>query len=122
MLTGIPTPTPTELCIRRGEQALALRHDGLTYREIGVAFGVSKGRARQIVRRACNRHWSDTLPGRVRTFLHNMDWAALSEPEAAIAVARLSRRELLAAPNIGRAACDAVLGWLARFDLTLRSP
>jgi hypothetical protein len=122
MQTRIPTPTTlTERRIRHA-QALALRQSGASYANIGAAFGLSKTRAAQIVRRAERLHWHDALPGRVRTFLHSLDLTTRPEIEAANAIARLTRRELLSAPNIGRAACDAVIAWLARFDLTLRSP
>jgi hypothetical protein len=63
---------------------------------------------------------------RAQTFLHNMNLTALPEIEAAIAVARLSRRELLAAPNLGRGAVDAIAAWLGdhgrklQLELTLR--
>ena len=119
MLIRVPAPTITQR-IHRGEQALTLRQRGATYAEIGHEFGLSKTRVRQIALRAGNRHWQDQLPGRVRTFLHNMNLTALPEIEAAIAVARLSRRELLAAPNIGRGAADAIAAWLAGHGLKLR--
>ena len=119
MLIRVPAPTIAQR-IHRGEQALTLRQRGATYAEIGHEFGLSKTRVRQIALRAGNRHWQDQLPGRVRTFLHNMNLTALPEIEAAIAVARLSRRELLAAPNIGRGAADAIAAWLAGHGLKLR--
>ena len=119
MLIRVPAPTITQR-IHRGEQALTLRQRGATYAEIGHEFGLSKTRVRQIALRAGNPHWQDQLPGRVRTFLHNMNLTALPEIEAAIAVARLSRRELLAAPNIGRGAADAIAAWLAGHGLKLR--
>ena len=119
MLIRVPAPTIAQR-IHRGEQVLTLRQRGATYAEIGHEFGLSKTRVRQIALRAGNRHWQDQLPGRVRTFLHNMNLTALPEIEAAIAVARLSRRELLAAPNIGRGAADAIAAWLAGHGLKLR--
>jgi hypothetical protein len=107
-------------------QALALRQDGATYVEIGAALGVSQARAHQIVRKAerltNSPCWYDGLPMRARTFLHNAGLTALPEIEAAAAIARLTRRELLATPNFGRGACDAVVAWLARHGLALRSP
>ena len=65
--------------------------------------------------------WYDCLPARVQNVLHNAGLTALPEAEAANAVARLSRRELLAARNIGRAAADAIAAWLADHGLMLRS-
>jgi len=125
MLIRVPAPTIAQR-IHRGEQVLTLRQRGATYAEIGHEFGLSKTRVRQIALRAGNRHWQDQLPGRVRTFLHNMNLSALPETEAADAIARLSRRELLAAPNIGRGAVDAIAAWLGdhghklQLELTLR--
>jgi hypothetical protein len=49
---------------------------------------------------------------RAQTFLHIHGLIGLPELEAAIAVARLSRRELLSTPNIGRGAADAIGAWL----------
>jgi hypothetical protein len=122
MQTRIPTPkTFADRHLRYG-QALTLRRSGRSYASIGSALGIGRTRARQIVARAERPHWHDDLPGRVRTFLHSIDLTALPEIEAANAVARFTHRELLSVPNIGRAACDAVIAWLARHDLTLRSP
>jgi Sigma-70, region 4 len=131
MLHRIPTPTDRRL--RREArsaalraQALALRQCGATYAEIGAALGLSLERARQIIRKAerlANApRWFDPLPMRAQTFLHNAGLAELPEIEAALAVARLTRRELLATPNFGRVACDAVATWLARHRPALRSP
>src|SRR6516165_10358888 len=120
MLIRVPAPTIAQR-IHRGEQALTLRQRGATYAEIGHEFGLSKTRVRQIALRAGNRHWQDQLPGRVRTFLHNMNLTALPEIEAAIAVARLSRRELMRAPNVGHAVADALGAWLAHHGLAFQS-
>jgi Sigma-70, region 4 len=133
MLHRIPVSTPTDRRLRREArsaalraQALALRQCGATYAEIGAALGLSLERARQIVHKAerlANApRWFDPLPMRAQTFLHNAGLAELPETEAALAVARLTRRELLAIQNFGRVACDAVVAWLARHGLTLRSP
>jgi hypothetical protein len=134
MLDRIPIfPTPAERRIRREArsaalraQALALRQDGASYAEIGQKLGVSLERARQIVRKAERLTNSprlfDPLPMRAQTFLHNAGLTALPETEAANAVAQLSRREILSAPNIGKGATAAVAAWLARRGLTLRSP
>jgi hypothetical protein len=56
----------------------------------------------------------------VQTFLQNMDLAARPEIDAAIAVAQLSRRELLGIPNFGVGACAAVVAWLSRHGLKLQ--
>jgi hypothetical protein len=129
----IPPSTLAERRIRRQQRsaqlrtrALAMREAGATYAEIGAALGLSLERARQIVRRAKrltnSPRWFDPLPMRAQTFLHNAGLSELPEPEAADAVAQLTRRELLATPNFGRVACDAVATWLARHRLALRSP
>jgi hypothetical protein len=121
MQTRIPAKTPADRHLRYA-QALALRGSGESYANIGATLGIGRTRARQIVARAERLDWHDVLPGRVRTFLHSIDLTVLPEIEAANAVAGFTRRELLSVPNIGRAACDAVIAWLARHDLTLRAP
>jgi hypothetical protein len=121
MHSSIPNLTTAERRIRRGELALALRQAGKTFADIGLELGCSRARAQQIVARAAGAHWSAHLPGRVRTFLHHAGLAALPELDAAREVSQLSRRELLAAPNIGRAASAAVVVWLARHGLELQA-
>jgi hypothetical protein len=121
MHSSIPNLTTAERRIRRGELALALRQAGKTFADIGLELGCSRARAQQIVARAAGVHWSAHLPGRVRTFLHHAGMAALPELDAAREVSQLSRRELLAAPNIGRAASAAVVVWLARHGLELQA-
>ena len=100
------------------ERASALRRGGWTFAAIGKALGVSLERARQIVRKAERRkrdpHWYDGLPVRVIYFLYHLGLTSLPEIEAAHAVARLSRRELMHSPNFGAGACAAVIAWLAR--------
>jgi hypothetical protein len=104
------------------ERALALRRIGMTFAAIGEELGVRLERARQIVRRAewraNNPHWYDDLPVRAQNFLHNARLTALPETEAATAVARLSRRELMRVPNVGLAVADALSAWLAHHGLT----
>jgi hypothetical protein len=99
-------------------RALALRQSGLTFAAIGGALGVSVERARQIVLRAerlaNHPHWSDKLPVRAANFLRWQGLAELPEIEAAQAVAKLSRLELLIHPNFGRGACDALQAWARR--------
>jgi hypothetical protein len=120
MVTPDPVPrTPAERRIRR-DRALALRQDGETFAAIGAAFSVSPTRARQLVLRARCQHWGDGLPGRLRTLLHMMELDGLPEIEAAVAIARLTRRELLSRPNIGKRAAAAASVWLARYGLELR--
>lgn len=110
----------------RRAQALTLRRSGKTYDAIGRALGVSLERAQQIVRKAerltNSPRWFDGLLVRAQTFLHNHGLAELPEIEAAVAVAQLTRRELMAAPNVGKGTCDALIAWLERHGLTLRSP
>jgi hypothetical protein len=132
MLSRIPISTPTDRRIRREArsaalraQALALRQTGKTYADIGAALGLSLERARQITlkaeRLANDPRWHDSLPARAVNLLHIRGLDALPEIEAAVAIARISRRELLATSNFGRVACDAVVAWLARHGLTLKS-
>ena len=103
---------------------MALRRSGWTLASIGNSLGVSTTRALQLVRKAerlsRNPHWYDALPARARTFLHNMDLAARPEIDAAHAVAQLSHRELMRAPNFGAGACAAVVAWLACHGLALQ--
>src|SRR5262249_23104894 len=117
MHSGIPSLTAAARRIRRGELALALHQAGKTFAAIGLELGCSRARAQQIVAQAAGAHWSAHLPGRVRTFLYHAGLAALPERDAARAVSQLSRHELLAAQNIGRAASAAVVVWLARHGL-----
>jgi hypothetical protein len=108
----------------RDARALALRKAGWTFRRIGEALGVKTERARQLLRKAerlsLHPHWRDKLPTRVRNFLRTSGLAGLSEIEAARAVARMSRRELLTTPNIGRGAASAVIAWLSGHGLRLQ--
>jgi hypothetical protein len=127
MLTRGPHGIPTERQIRRAalrERAFALRQAGKTYAAIARDIGLSLERTRQLVLKAerliLRPRWYDRLPARVQNVLHNAGLTALPEAEAANAVARLSRRELLAVRNIGRAAVDAVVAWLADHGLKLR--
>jgi hypothetical protein len=77
--------------------------------------GRSSGKAERLTN---NPRWYDGLPMRAQTYLHNAGLAALPEAEAAAAVARLSRRERLAKPNIGKGAAAALTAWLARHGHT----
>jgi hypothetical protein len=130
MRNGFPISSPTERRLRREgrsavmrERALALRHAGWNYAAIGEVLGVSLGRASQIIKKAerleRNPHWYDALPMRAQTFLRNIGVAVLPETEAAIAVARLSKPELLSTPNVGKDAVAALTAWLARHRLKL---
>jgi hypothetical protein len=105
------------------ERVLALRQAGWTYAAIGEALGVSMTRAHQIARKAerlrRDPHWYDALPMRAQTFLHIIGVAALPETEAAVVVARLPKRKLLSAPNVGKDAAAALSAWLARHGLKL---
>jgi hypothetical protein len=128
MLQRISISSPAERRARREarsvalrDRVLALRQGGATYAEIGDALGLSLERARQIVKAAQrlidDPHWYDVLPMRAQTFLHSMNLAALPEREAAIAIARFTRRELLVAPNVGKGAVAAITDWLERHGL-----
>jgi hypothetical protein len=129
MLTRVPIPPAAERRIRREarsatlrERALALRQAGETYASIGRVLGVSLERARQIARKAerlANApRWYDGLPQRAINLLKRCRLDDLPEIEAARAVARLSRRELLSFPNFGRVALAALCAWLATHGLS----
>lgn len=100
----------------RRAQALALRREGATYAAIGRTLGVSQTRAKQIVDRAAwqasNPHRVQ-LPMRAANFLKLEGFLDLTEADAAAAVAKLTRREVLAHPNVGKGAVAALADWLA---------
>ena len=108
------------------ERALALREAGWTLQAIAVALGVSSTLAQQIVRKSERLvrypHWYDPLPMRAQNYLRASGLAALSEVEAARAVARMSRREFLTIPNIGHGAFAAISTWLAGHGLAFLPP
>jgi hypothetical protein len=109
---------------RMREQALALRRIGATYAAIGRVLSVCLERARRITlqaeRLANAPRWYDSLPARALNFLRNHKLDGLPEVDAARAVAQLSRRELMRAPNFGAAACAALVAWLACHGLALQ--
>lgn len=130
MLSRNPIATPAERRIRREarsatlrELALALHQAGWTYAAIARALGVSRARVGQIVKKAKrlarDPKWYDVLPVRAQHFFWSQGWQQLDELAAARAVAQLSRREILRAPNIGNSTCGAVVGWLAGHGLKL---
>jgi len=132
MLYRVPIASPAERRIRREarsatlrDRALALRRAGESYRSVGRVLGVSAERARQIVRKAerlANApRWYDGLPQRAINLLKAYRLDDLPEIDAARAVARLSRRDLLSIPNFGHVSLDALCDWLARRGLTLSS-
>src|SRR5580704_2595129 len=106
-------------------RALAMRQAGATYAAIGAELGVCVERARGIVLKAErlteHRRWFDALPTRATTFLRNHGFSELAEIEAALAVAKFSRRELMDQPNLGRGALEALTAWLERHGLALRA-
>ena len=123
--------TPSQRRVRREARsaatrvrALAMRQAGATYAAIGAKLGVCLERARLIVLKAerLTEHprWSDALPTRATTFLHLRGLSELPEVEAAVAVAKLTRKEIKAEPNIGKGALAAIEAWLAGHGLTLR--
>jgi hypothetical protein len=106
----------------RRAQALAMRQAGATFAAIGAAFGLSLEQARQIVHKA-ERIASDPnrgyqLPMRAANFLKLAGFLDLPEAEAAAAVAKMSRREVLARPNVGKGAVAALVEWIARHGHT----
>jgi hypothetical protein len=107
-------------------RALALRQAGATYAVIGQTLGVCLERARRITlkaeRLANAPRWYDGLPARAINLLHQRGLNALSEIDAARAVAQLKRRELMSTPNFGRVSLNALRGWLAKHGLALRPP
>jgi hypothetical protein len=106
-------------------RALAMRQAGATYAAIGDELGVCVERARGIVFKAqrLTEHplWSEALPSRATTFLRLRDLSELPEAEAALAVAKLTRREIKTEPNFGRGALAALEAWLASHGLALRN-
>jgi hypothetical protein len=107
-------------------RALALRRDGATYAAIGRTLGVCLERARRITlkaeRLAVAPRWYDGLPARAINLLHQRGLKALSEIDAARAVAQFTRRELMSTPNFGRVSLSALRAWLAKHGLALRPP
>jgi hypothetical protein len=110
----------------RRSRALSLRRGGATYAAIGAALSVSLERARRIVlqaeRLADHPHWTDGVARRAINFLRHQGLSTLPEIEAAQAVAKLSRSELMSFPNFGRSAYEALLGWLAVHGLRAAEP
>jgi hypothetical protein len=109
---------------KRG-RAAALREGGATLADIGRALGLSVEGARRLVlqaeRRASRPDWHSRLNNtRALRFLRERDLSGLLELEAAEAVARLSRKELKAEPNLGKGALAAIEAWLAGHGLALR--
>jgi hypothetical protein len=106
------------------ERALALRQAGQTYAAIGAELGVCLERARRVVLKAkrLSEHprWFAALPARAVNLLARCGLDTLPDGEAAHAVARLSRKELMAQPNLGRGAIDAICAWLEQHGLALR--
>jgi|SRR5580704_8133579 hypothetical protein len=123
--------TPSQRRVRREQRsakqrakAIALRRAGATYTAIGAELGVCVERARTIVLKAqrlieCPR-WSDALPTRATTFLDLRGLSELPEAEAALAVAKFTRKEIKDEPNLGKGAIGAIKAWLAGHGLTLR--
>jgi hypothetical protein len=64
-------------------------------------------------------HWSDALPDRAFRLVAWLQLTDLDEPDAALAIARLSRAELHD-DDFGKAVADALDGWLKKFGLKLR--
>jgi hypothetical protein len=123
--------TPSRRRVRREQQsaarrakALALRQAGATYAAIAAELGVCVEQARGIVLKAErlteHRHWSDALPTRATTFLRLRSLSELPEAEAALAVAKFTRKQIKAEPNLGKGAIGAIKAWLAGYGLTLR--
>ena len=105
--------------------AAEMRQAGASYAAIGAELGVCRERARLIVLKAerLTEHprWSDALPTRGTTFLHLRGLSELPEVEAALAVAKFTRKEIKAEPNLGKGALAAIEAWLAGHGLTWRA-
>ena len=123
--------TPSRRRVRREQQsaarrakALALRQGGATYAAIAAELGVCVEQARGIVLKAErlteHPHWSDALPTRATTFLRLRSLSELPEAEAALAVAKFTRKQIKAEPNLGKGALAAIETWLAGRSLALR--
>jgi hypothetical protein len=98
-------------------RAGALRKSGATLAEIGQALGLCVESARRLVlqaeRVASRPDWHNRLNNtRALRFLRERDLAALPEIEAALAVAKFTRKELKAEPNFGKGALEAIETWL----------
>jgi predicted transcriptional regulator len=105
--------------------ALRLREHGATEAQIGLALGLSPQRVSQLLakaeRLAAQPSWHAQFPARALNFLKVSDLAEKPEIEAAEALARFSRRELVKQPNLGKGALAAIEAWLAGHDLTWRA-
>jgi hypothetical protein len=64
--------------------------------------------------------WRARLPTRALSFLRHHGFDALPEIEAARAVARMTRRDLAALPNLGHGTIAALAAWLAGHGLELQ--
>jgi hypothetical protein len=132
MAPAVPIFPTAEQRIRREartatlrERAVALRAAGWTLARIGVVLGVSATRVGQLLRKAKRLqdqpHWSDALPMRAQNYLiRGRGLDGLAETDAARAIAQFSYRQLLEIPNIGPAACAAVIAWLESHGLALQ--
>ena len=100
--------------------ALCRRHAG----QIAAALALSPTRVGQLLAKAehlaARPRWHGQFPARALNFLIVRDLAEKPEIEAAEALARLSRKEIQAEPNLGRGAVKAIEVWLAGHGLTLR--
>jgi hypothetical protein len=117
--------TPRERRLRREAvgaskraYALTLRHAGATFAAIGKTLGLSLEGARRLVliaeHRAARPSWHNALNNtRALHLLRLRGLDTLPEIQAALAVSKLSRRDLLGEPNFGRGALEAVTCWLA---------
>ena len=123
--------TPAQRRIRRERLsaakrglALAMRSAGATQAQIAAALALSPARIAQILAKAehlaARPHWHGQFPARALNFLIGRDLPERPEIEAAEALARLSRKEIQAEPNLGRGAVKAIEVWLAGHGLTLR--
>jgi hypothetical protein len=108
----------------RRVMAEQMRGAGGTLEQIGLALGVSHTRIGQIFakaeRLARRPAWHDAVDNtRALSFLRRLGLDAVPEAEAAMAVARLSRKELLSHENVGKGAVAALSDWLGRHALAL---
>lgn len=115
----------------RGARAIAMKAEGKTQRQIGVAFGISIDRVRQLMAAAASRaRLRETEPNRAGLSVRarNVLLLLIVEPEddhtdrdrrLPARVAALSRVQLFDAPNAGKGTVAEIEAWLWERGLCL---